>query len=71
MSKHNDEKSLPSILKDIPKKDKVISVVSKKAVFSDIPGQDKIINEMESSGYIHYESMNLGGNEILFRFRKK
>lgn len=47
-----------------------ITVISKKAVFSDIPCQDKVINDVEALGYTHYESINLGGNEILFRFRK-
>jgi hypothetical protein len=45
-------------------------VVSITATFTDIPGQDKQINQMEEIGYRHYESMALGGNEILLRFRK-
>lgn len=71
MSKQNINSSIPSILKDVEKKHNGIAIISKKAVFSNITEQDKIINEIESSGYTHYESINIGGNEILLRFRKK
>lgn len=35
----------------------------------DFEGQDALIEELESKGYAHYQTMNLGGGEILLRFR--
>jgi hypothetical protein len=48
----------------------ITSIISRKTAFSDTKEQDIIINDVESLGYTHYETMNLGGNEILLRFRK-
>lgn len=38
---------------------------------SDFNGQDRYIEATELLGFTHYESLILGGNEILLRFRKK
>jgi hypothetical protein len=48
----------------------ISSIISRKTAFSDTKEQDRIINDVEILGYTHYETMNLGGNEILLRFRK-
>jgi hypothetical protein len=38
---------------------------------SDRVVQDRVINAMDVAGYVHYESLPIGGNEIILRFRKK
>lgn len=45
-------------------------VISRKATHCDMREQDHIINEMELQGYRHYETLPIGGNEIILRFRK-
>lgn len=37
---------------------------------TDYDQQDSCIAGLEELGYIHYETLLLGGNEILLRFRK-
>ena len=46
-------------------------VVSEVAPLSDRVAQDRVINAMDVAGYVHYESLPIGGNEIILRFRKK
>lgn len=47
------------------------NVVSHVAPLSDRVAQDRFINAMDVAGYVHYESLPIGGNEIILRFRKK
>jgi hypothetical protein len=47
------------------------NVVSHVAPLSDRVVQDRVINAMDVAGYVHYESIPIGGNEIILRFRKK
>lgn len=47
------------------------NVVSHVAPLSDRITQDRFINAMDAAGYVHYESLPIGGNEIILRFRKK
>lgn len=47
------------------------AVVSKVLGLRDVERQDKIINEKEASGYIHYESIQTYGGEMILRFRRK
>lgn len=42
-----------------------------KCTFDDFKGQDAQIEMMDTLGYAHYESIRLGGNEMLLRFRRK
>lgn len=58
------EKCLLSVPKDAP-------IGSIKVPLSDIPFQDRVLNEMETRGFTHYETLNIGGNEIILRFRKR
>lgn len=38
---------------------------------ADIKMQDEKINEMDGKGWEHYESIKIGGGEIILRFRRK
>lgn len=71
MSRHHYQVAASSASVSILTESKDITVISRKAALSDITEQDRIINEVESMGYQHYETLNLGGNEVLFRFRKR
>jgi len=70
MSKNHNKYNIPDSTTQTPQSTIVDTVTSRICTFTENAKQDEVINEMAIAGYEHYESIPIGGNEIILRFRK-